>query len=214
MTSQPPSTYHRGQADRSDDALAVGGAVQERDGPTVAAALARMERRGPGGPQVAHVPAAVRRRRDEGRPCSSVPHRHTNPHKVLGLLLCFWGRSCNGRSLPRSAYTGPFARAATCTDRGVACRRRCTLYVVRCTSHVARQNRRGPPACSALLHVVARRTLRAFVRGSQRSPRSCRTSRAAARAAAAHAAARHPDRPQRRDWGMGLSGNGPKWEWA
>ena len=164
MTSRPPSTYHRGQADRSDDALAVGGAVQERDGPTVAAALARMERRGPGGPQVAHVPSAVRRRRDEGRPCSSVPHRHTNPHKVLGLLLCFLGRSCNERSLPRSAYTGPFARAATCTDRGGACRRRCTLYVAHRTSHGRTGGDR--PACSALFARcrTIRRTLRAFVR--------------------------------------------------
>ena len=210
MTSRPPSTYHRGQADRSDDALAVGGAVQERDGPTVAAALARMERRGPGGPQVAHVPAAVRRRRDEGRPCSSVPHRHTNPHKVLGLLLCFWGRSCNERSLPRSAYTGPFARAATCTDRGGACRRRCTLYVAHRTSHFARQNRRGPP-----------RLLRALCTLSHNTPHAasfCTWQPSARRVPAARRVLRHvrPRRmPTARDIRTDRRGaNGPKWEWA
>ena len=209
MTSRPPSTYHRGQADRSDDALAVGGAVQERDGPTVAAALARMERRGPGGPQVAHVPAAVRRRRDEGRPCSSVPHRHANPHKVLGCVLCFWGRSCNERSLPRSAYTGPFARAATCTDRGGACRRRCTLYVAHRTSHGRTGGDR--PACSALFARcrTIRRTLRAFVRGSQRSPHvaccgTCGRGACLQRATSGQTAEAR----------MGLSGNGPEWEWA
>jgi hypothetical protein len=94
---------------------------------------------------------------------------------------------------------------------------RCTLYVAHRTSHGRTGGDRPPaPRFCTLSHNTPHAASFCTLAVSQRSPRSyCRTSRAAARAAPAHAySARHPDRPQRREWGMGLSGNGPKWVWA
>jgi hypothetical protein len=125
-TLRPPSTNYRGRADRSDDTLAGGGFVQARDGPTMAAAFACVERRSAGGPQSADVPAAVWRRRAKGPSHARVPFgavvaAHAPPKVLRGSPWCFWGK---GTAAQLSSCMQARAHARTTVHTRVCARAR------------------------------------------------------------------------------------------